>query len=108
MRPHYYNPPIEYPHASSPCATCGKTFRHRNHQLSRTTQIHVNQLIIRQNKRTGQVAPPLSVRYGNGFVERGNSVKINGPSELVYRPNTPLSCGARVWLETHAEVEVST
>jgi hypothetical protein len=33
-------------------------------------------------------------------------VEIKGPSKLVYSPDKPLSCGARVWVETEAEVEV--
>jgi hypothetical protein len=35
-----------------------------------------------------------------------NRVKIHGDSEIVYSPDKPLSCGAHVWIETQAEVEV--
>ena len=31
--------------------------------------------------------------------EYAASVRINGPSEVVYSPEKPLSCGARVWIE---------
>jgi hypothetical protein len=34
-----------------------------------------------------------------------NRVTIHGPSTVVYSPDKPLSCGAKVWVETHAEVE---
>jgi hypothetical protein len=32
--------------------------------------------------------------------------KIHGESTVVYSPDKPLSCGAHVWLETQAEVEI--
>ena len=33
-------------------------------------------------------------------------VEIKGPSKVVYSPDKPLSCGAKVWIETQAEVVV--
>ena len=33
-----------------------------------------------------------------------HEVKINGPSKVIYSPNKPLSCGAKVWIETESEV----
>ena len=36
----------------------------------------------------------------------GSSVEINGPCRIVYSPDKPLSCGARVWIETESEVIV--
>ena len=35
-----------------------------------------------------------------------HEVRIEGPSKIVYRPDKPLSCGARVWIETYGEVEL--
>ena len=35
-----------------------------------------------------------------------NSVEITGPSRVVYSPDKPLSCGAKVWVETESEVIV--
>ena len=35
-----------------------------------------------------------------------HEVLIKGDSKIVYSPDNPLWCGARVWIETHAEVEV--
>jgi hypothetical protein len=32
-------------------------------------------------------------------------VDIRGPSKIVYSPDKPLSCGARVWIETEARVD---
>jgi hypothetical protein len=33
-----------------------------------------------------------------------HEVEILGPSRVVYSPEKPLSCGARVWVETESEV----
>jgi len=35
-----------------------------------------------------------------------HEVVIAGPCRVVYRPDSPLSCGARVWIETDGEVTV--
>jgi len=67
------------------------------------TIIHVNQHVIRSNKKTGAHAPVLTVKQGK--VNRyAHEVQIAGPSKIVYRPDKPLSCGARVWVETFGEV----
>ena len=33
-------------------------------------------------------------------------VEILGESKVIYRPDKPLSCGAKVWIETEAEVKI--
>lgn len=71
------------------------------------TRIHVNQHVIRANRKNGTNDPPLTVKRG-GTNTRAREVTIKGPSKLVYRPDHPLSCGARLWLETEAPVEVTT
>jgi hypothetical protein len=65
--------------------------------------IHVNQQVIARNRKTGSNDPPLIVRTYKG-VEHAHTVEIKGPSKLVNSPHNPLSCGARVWIETQAEV----
>jgi hypothetical protein len=35
-----------------------------------------------------------------------HEVAIKGESKVIYSPDKPLSCGARVWIETQATVEV--
>jgi len=68
------------------------------------TIIHVNMHIIRANTKNGTDKPALIVRdYKNGS-RNANSVEILGPSQVVYRPHQPLSCGARCWVETQSEV----
>lgn len=69
------------------------------------TIIHVNQYNIKANTKNGTDLPVLTVKTykSNTYA---HEVKINGPSELIYKKDKPLSCGARVWIETKAEVEI--
>jgi hypothetical protein len=71
------------------------------------TYIHVNQHVIRANKKTGQDNPVITVKHGkkNTYCRR---VYIHGPSEVVYGGNEKplLPCGARVAVVTEAEVEI--
>lgn len=62
------------------------------------TIVHVNQHIIRANKTKGEQNPPLTIRQGKRIV-RAHEVELIGPVRVVYRPDKPLSCGARVWIE---------
>ncbi|MEU6460332.1 hypothetical protein [Streptomyces sp. NPDC046976] len=69
----------------------------------------MNQHVIRRNRAQGENKPVLTVktykgnRYAHETIIRdpdGNEV-----ARIVYRPETPLSCGARVWIETDLLVE---
>jgi hypothetical protein len=68
------------------------------------SKIHVNQHHIKANQK-GEKLPVFTVKQGkrNYYAEE---VLIDGPSKLVYQPNDPLSCGARVWIETEARVHM--
>jgi hypothetical protein len=68
-------------------------------------RIHVNQHNIRANAKDGGSRPVLTVKTYKGNT-LGDQVQVLGPSTLIYRPEQPLSCGARVWIETEAEVHV--
>lgn len=69
------------------------------------TVVHVNQHVIRKNKKTGANDPVLTVKVGKTNVY-AHEVIIKGPSKIVYSPDKPLSCGARVWLETFDPVTI--
>lgn len=66
------------------------------------TRIHVNQHNIRANSK-GADLPVLTVKTYKSNT-KCNRVDINGPSTLVYSPDKPLACGAKVWIETESEV----
>ena len=67
------------------------------------TVIHVNQHIIKRNQKTGEREPTLTVKTykSNTYC---HEVEIKGPSKIIYSPDKPLSCGARVWVETEEDV----
>jgi hypothetical protein len=67
------------------------------------TRIHVNQHVIKRNAKTGEAEPVLTVKQGRKNTY-AHEVEILGPSRVVYSPEKPLSCGARVWVETESEV----
>jgi hypothetical protein len=69
-------------------------------------RIHVNQHNIRANKKNNNTELPVFTikTYKENLI--ANSVTIDGPSVMVYRPDDPLSCGAHCWLETRAPVQV--
>lgn len=68
------------------------------------TIIHVNQHRIRRNLKEGLDEPVLTVKTYNSN-QYAYEVDIRGPSRIVYSPDKPLSCGARVWIETEARVD---
>jgi len=70
------------------------------------TIIHVNQHIIKANRKHGTNEPALTVKdYKRN--RKCHEAEILGPSKVVHSPHKPLSCGARVWVETQAEVRTS-
>jgi len=66
-------------------------------------KIHINQHKIRSNKKNNTEEPVITVKTSksNNYAKE---VEILGKSKLVYQPNKPLSCGARVWIETDEKV----
>jgi hypothetical protein len=69
------------------------------------TIIHVNQHVIRSNAKSGMREPVLTVKnYKNN--QYAHEVVIHGESKIVYSPDKPLSCGAKVWIETQSKVEL--
>jgi len=67
------------------------------------TVIHVNQHVIRSNNANGVCDPVLTVKTYKSNTYAHEAI-INGPSRVVYSPDKPLSCGAKVWIETESEV----
>ena len=67
------------------------------------TIIHVNQHVIKANAKNNETNPVLTVKTykSNTYA---HEVEIQGNSRIVYSPDKPLSCGAKVWIETDAEV----
>ena len=73
-------------------------------------RIHVNQHVIRRNAKTGEREPVITCKtykenkYGHQVIIKdadGNEV-----ARVIYSPDKPLSCGAKVWVQTELDVEV--
>ena len=72
------------------------------------TIVHVNRNQIRDNKNLEIPEPVISLKRG-GTNTQGFSVKINGPCEIIYRPEKPLpGSKATLWMETFASIQVKT
>ena len=69
------------------------------------TRIHVNQHKIRSNKKHNLNEPVITVKTSKSN-PYGHEVEVLGPSKIIYSPDKPLSCGARVWIETEGEVKI--
>ena len=69
------------------------------------TKIHINQHVIKSNYKNNKRDPVITVKTYNSN-NYGHQVDILGPSKVIYSPDKPLSCGAKVWIETDSEVIV--
>ena len=76
------------------------------------TIIHVNQHAVKANTKNNTTLPVLTVKtyksntYAHEAIicdKEGNEV-----ARVIYSPHKPLSCGARVWIETEYEVKTVT
>jgi hypothetical protein len=74
------------------------------------TRIHINQHIIKRNAKYGENSPVITVKtYDTN--EYFHEVAIYCPdcstetARVVYRPDKPLSCGAKVWIECRTKVQ---
>lgn len=69
------------------------------------TIIHINRNIIQQNAKHEREEPVVRVEQ-RGVVQYCMEVEIMGESRMVYRPSKPRPCGAKLWIETEAEVKL--
>ena len=65
--------------------------------------IHVNQHIIKRNAKTGERVPPLTCKTYKSN-SKCSQIIINNHTKVIYSPDKPLPCGAKVWIETTEEV----
>lgn len=72
------------------------------------TIIHVNQHVIKANGKTGANDPVLTCKTykENTYAHEADILDDSGNvvATIIYRPDKPLSCGAKVWIETRNEV----
>ena len=75
--------------------------------MAKRQVIHVNQHIIKANRKSGERTPPLTMKSYNKNI-KATEIALDGKARVVYSPDKPLPCGAVVWIETddNAIVEV--
>ena len=71
-------------------------------------RIHINQHVIKSNAKSGSREPVITVKTYKSNT-RCNAVEIldedsNVVARVVYQPDKPLPCGARVWVETDSVI----
>jgi len=66
-------------------------------------RIHVDQHVIKRNRKHGRNDPPLTLQTSRGAI-KAHTVNIDGASRLVNTPDKPLSCGAVIYIETRSAV----
>ena len=74
---------------------------------TRKKYIHVNQHVIRANKKNNANDPVITIKQGSKNTYC-HEVEIKGPSKITYGGNDKplLACGARVVIETDADVDI--
>lgn len=76
--------------------------------------IHVNQHILKRNRKTGERNPPLTAKKkSGGRAHKAHQISIvdeqgREVARVVYSPDKPLSCGAVCWIETELPIHFST
>ena len=68
-------------------------------------RIHVNQHHIKHNAKHNDNKPVITVKTSKSN-EYGHQVNIHRMAKVIYSPDKPLNCGAKVWIETEADVEI--
>lgn len=66
-------------------------------------RIHINQHVIRANKKNNTKDPVITVKTSKSNTY-ASEVEILGKSKIIYSPDKPLSCGAKVWIETNDKI----
>jgi hypothetical protein len=68
------------------------------------TIIHVNNHIIKANRKNGESSPPLTVKTYKSLINCHEVEFAKG--RVIHRPDKPLSCGAYVFIETDKPVVI--
>ena len=68
-------------------------------------RIHVNQHIIKANKKNGTNEPVLTIKTTSDNI-KANHIMIGENVRLCYAPESPLACGATIWIETTEEIHI--
>ena len=85
----------------------GPTPRWSSPRKPAATYIHVNTQVIQSNKKKQEKKPVITVKKGTSNIY-GYEAIIPGGCRVVYNPDAKGRSGAKVWIESLYDVEVST
>jgi hypothetical protein len=68
-------------------------------------RIHVNQHIIKANRKNGSNDAVLTIKTTSDNI-KANHIMIGDNVRLCYAPESPLACGATIWIETTEEINI--
>lgn len=81
----------------------GARFRTFFKKSGRKKIIHVNQHVIKANRKNDDNDPVLTCKFSGETPTYAHEVVFSilglEIGRVIYRPNKPLSCGAHVWIE---------
>ena len=66
---------------------------------------HVNQHVIKANKKNGTTDPVLTIKTTSDNI-KANHIMIGDNVRLCYAPESPLACGATIWIETTEQISI--
>lgn len=74
------------------------------------TIIHVNQHIIKSNSKHGETNPVITCKTykSNDYAKEVELLDANRNvvAKVIYSPDKPLACGAKVWIETLNQINI--
>ena len=70
-------------------------------------RIHVNQHVIKANKKNGTKDPVLTIKTTGDNI-KANHIMIGENVRVCYSPESPLACGATIWIETTEQVSIQS
>jgi hypothetical protein len=68
-------------------------------------RIHVNQHVIKANRKNGKSDAVLTIKTTKNNI-KANHIMIGDNVRLCYAPDSPLACGATIWIETTEEITI--
>ena len=69
-------------------------------------RVYVNRHVVAANQKSGERKPPITILSSKGRRTYALGVELIGTARVIYSPDKPLSCGARVWIECDDAVAV--
>jgi hypothetical protein len=62
-------------------------------------RVYINRHVVAANQKSGARNPPIAILRRKAQREYALEVELIGTARVVYSPDKPLSCDARVWIE---------